>query len=81
MKPTPDAAELITQLRCASRVRDQEEIHMHLSQKDCELAADEIERLRDALQRIARAKYDGLDHHEDVRRLERAIEIAKRAVA
>lgn len=40
----------------------------------------EIERLREALKTISRGKSDGLDHAEDVRRLERARSIASNAL-
>lgn len=54
------------------RVRLRAEIGLLRAQRDALLAA---------LQRISNAKADGLDHAEDVARLERAAKIASRAIA
>lgn len=44
------------------------------------LLQQEVERLREALQRIAHAKPDGLDHSRDVAIIERAANVARAAL-
>lgn len=63
-----------------SRLREQPAVKGSYGAALRDEAAEEIERLRTALQTISRGKSDGLDHAEDVRRLERAIEIARTAL-